>query len=218
MGRLNAGAAMQPPWACRLQLLGPVCWQRGLAGWIARCRCCGRWAAPAGVAWPARCCAPVCLAGLIPAPVRIVLGVLALWLAWLAVVQARILGINFLLSVLTLVWVADIFAYFAGRAFGLRFTRNKLAPPSALAKAGRGVWGGLAGCCAWPWPGLRLTVISRRTSPVLYPPVFRWLVVPGHCRGVHGGHERGGRSGRIADQAQRGVKDSSGLLPGHGAC
>ena len=39
----------------------------------------------------------------VPAPVRIVLGVLALWLAWLAVVQARTVGINFLLSVMTLV-------------------------------------------------------------------------------------------------------------------
>ena len=41
-------------------------------------------------------------------------GVLALWLAWLAVVQARVFGINFLLSVLVLVWVADIAAYFGG--------------------------------------------------------------------------------------------------------
>ena len=41
-------------------------------------------------------------------------GVLALWLAWLAVAQARVIGINFLLSVLVLVWVADIVAYFAG--------------------------------------------------------------------------------------------------------
>jgi phosphatidate cytidylyltransferase len=36
----------------------------------------------------------------IPAALRLVAGVLALWLAWLAVVQARHLGVNFLLSVL----------------------------------------------------------------------------------------------------------------------
>ena len=47
-------------------------------------------------------------------------GVVMLAVAWLAVVQARRVGINFLLSILVLVWVADIFAYFAGRAFGGR--------------------------------------------------------------------------------------------------
>src|SRR5689334_3213387 len=51
----------------------------------------------------------------IPRLVRLAGGLLALWLAWLAVAQARVLGINFLLSVLVLVWVADIAAYFAGR-------------------------------------------------------------------------------------------------------
>ena len=64
----------------------------------------------------------------IPRGLRLVGGLLALWVAWLAAVQARMVGINFLLSILVLVWVADVFAYFAGRAFGLRFTRNKLAP------------------------------------------------------------------------------------------
>ncbi|MCB1988606.1 MAG: phosphatidate cytidylyltransferase, partial [Burkholderiaceae bacterium] len=74
----------------------------------------GAWLLHAGVpGWPR-----------IPGPVRLVAGVLALWLAWLAVVQARTVGINFLLSVMTLVWMADIAAYFAGRTLGLRFTRS----------------------------------------------------------------------------------------------
>lgn len=108
-------------WAGWLDRPLPLLWTLGGGLWVA----CTAWLLRAGVpGWP-----------LIPAPVRIVLGVLALWLAWLAVVQARILGINFLLSVLTLVWVADIFAYFAGRAFGLRFTRNKLAPSISPGKS-----------------------------------------------------------------------------------
>lgn len=58
---------------------------------------------------------------------RLGLGWLALCLTWLAVVQARLVGVNFLMSVLALVWVADIGAYFSGRAFGGKFTRSKLA-------------------------------------------------------------------------------------------
>ncbi len=64
-------------------------------------------------------------------------------------------GINFLLSILVLVWVADIFAYFAGRAFGLKFTRSKLAPTISPGKSWEGVWGGMAGvlvlALAWVW-------------------------------------------------------------------
>ena len=85
----------------------------------------------------------------IPSAVRLIGGVLALWLAWMAVVQARNIGINFLLSVLVLVWVADIFAYFAGRTFGLKFTKSKLAPSISPGKSWEGVWGGMARCGFW---------------------------------------------------------------------
>lgn len=51
----------------------------------------------------------------VPQPVRLFGGVMALWIAWISVAQARIVGINFLFSCCTvLVWVADIAAYFAG--------------------------------------------------------------------------------------------------------
>lgn len=63
----------------------------------------------------------------------------------MAVVQARALGVNFLLSVMCLVWMADIAAYFAGRKFGLRFTRAKLAPSISPGKSWEGVWGGVVG-------------------------------------------------------------------------
>lgn len=72
---------------------------------------------------------------------RLALGALLLWGAWLAIVQAKLLGINFILSVFCLVWMADIAAYFCGRAFGKR----KLAPSISPGKSWEGVWGGLAG-------------------------------------------------------------------------
>src|SRR3954470_606582 len=81
----------------------------------------------------------------IPRGVRVVGGVLALVLAWLAMAQARVIGTNFLLSILVLVWVADIFAYFAGRAIGGKFTSRKLAPVISPKKSWEGVWGGMAG-------------------------------------------------------------------------
>src|SRR3954470_9546175 len=81
----------------------------------------------------------------IPRGVRVVGGLLALVLAWLAMAQARVIGVNFLLSILVLVWVADVFAYFAGRAFGGRFTQRKLAPLISPKKSWEGVWGGMAG-------------------------------------------------------------------------
>ena len=118
----------------------------------------GAWLLRAGVAgWPQ-----------VPAPLRLAGGVLALWLTWLAVAQARVIGINFLLSVLVLVWVADIAAYFAGRAFGLKFTRSRLAPAISPGKSWEGVWGGMAGvlvlAAAWLWADQAL----QASVPSLY--------------------------------------------------
>src|SRR6185369_10721278 len=61
--------------------------------------------------------------------------------AWLALANAKGLGINFILSVFCLVWVADIAAYFGGRTFG----RRKLAPSISPGKSWEGVWSGMLG-------------------------------------------------------------------------
>ena len=118
----------------------------------------------------------------LPRGLRVAGGVLALWMAWLAVAQARVVGVNFLLSVLTLVWAADIFAYFAGRAFGLRFTRNKLAPSISPGKSWEGVWGGMLGvlvlAAAWTaadgaWQASVPSLYSRLAAQSV------WLLVVG---------------------------------------
>lgn len=74
-------------------------------------------------------------------PLRWLVGVAVIWLAWLAVAHARTISINFLLSVLCLVWMADVAAYFGGRAWG----KAKLAPSISPGKSWAGVWSGMVG-------------------------------------------------------------------------
>ncbi len=153
----------------------------------------------------------------IPRALRLVLGVLGLWLAWLAVVQARIIGINFLLSVMTLVWMADIAAYFAGRTFGLRFTKNKLAPSISPGKSWEGVWGGMAGVLLLGLCWVVADAHWEAAVPSLYSRLWArgaWLLLLGAlfmaCMSVVGD--------LIESLVKRsaGAKDSSNLLPGHG--
>ena len=154
----------------------------------------------------------------IPAGVRLVAGVLALWLAWLAVVQARNVGINFLLSVLVLVWAADIFAYFAGRALGGRFTRGrKLAPSISPGKSWEGVWGGMlgvlaVGACWITWDGAHADA-----APSLYSRLYEFGLA-GLIWGVvfMVGMSVAGDLIESLVKRSAGQKDSSQLLPGHG--
>jgi phosphatidate cytidylyltransferase len=168
---------------------------------------CAAWLLRAGVPGWAR----------IPAAVRLVAGVLALWLAWLAVVQARHLGVNFLLSVLVLVWVADIFAYFAGRAFGLRFTKTKLAPSISPGKSWEGVWGALAGVVVLAFAWVAADAHWQATVPSFYSRLAQqdgWLLVISVLFMV--AMSVAGDLVESLIKRSAGVKDSSGLLPGHG--
>jgi len=153
----------------------------------------------------------------IPAPVRLVSGLAALWMAWLAVAQARVIGINFLLSILLLVWVADIFAYFAGKAFGGRVARGKLAPSISPGKSWEGVWGGMAGVVVmafvWRWADM-----AQNTSvPSLYSHLFArgwWLLLIAVL--FLAAMSVVGDLVESLVKRSAGAKDSSALLPGHG--
>lgn len=153
----------------------------------------------------------------IPRHLRIAGGVLALWLAWLAVAQARVVGVNFLLSVLLLVWVADVFAYFAGRAFGQRIARGKLAPTISPGKSWEGVWGGMVGVVVlafvWAWADARWQADM--------PSLYSWLASAGWWLLLLSVLFLVAMSvvGDLVESLIKrsvGVKDSSGLLPGHG--
>ena len=152
-------------------------------------------------------------------PLRLVGGMAALWLAWLAVAQARVMGINFLLSVLLLVWVADIFAYAAGRTLGGRFTKNKLAPAISPGKSWEGVWGGVAGvvllAIVWAW-------LERSGATALSGSLYARLWAQHGVLVMLLGVVFLAAMSVVGDLVESlvkrsaGAKDSSGLLPGHG--
>jgi phosphatidate cytidylyltransferase len=153
----------------------------------------------------------------VPRGLRLVGGMLVLWVAWLAVVKARMEGINFLLSILVLVWVADVFAYFAGRAFGLRFTRGKLAPSISPGKSWEGVWGGMLGvvllALAWVWAD----AAARAGVSSLYTRLAErgwWLLLIGVL--FLAAMSVVGDLVESLVKRSAGAKDSSALLPGHG--
>lgn len=181
----------------------PMLWTVAGSLWVLA----GAWLVRVGVpGWPR-----------ISAVVRLVGGILALWVAWLAASQARIAGINFLLSVLLLVWVADIFAYFAGRAFGLKVVRVKLAPAISPGKSWEGVWGGMAGvvvlALAWTWADAHW----QASSPSFYTVLATrglWLMLIAAL--FMAAMSVVGDLVESLIKRSAGVKDSSGLLPGHG--
>jgi phosphatidate cytidylyltransferase len=153
----------------------------------------------------------------VPRGLRLVGGLLALWVSWLAAVQARMEGINFLLSILVLVWVADIFAYFSGRALGLRFTRSKLAPAISPGKSWEGVWGGMAGvvvlALAWVWAD----EAAQAAVASLYTRLADrgwWLLLIGVV--FLAAMSVVGDLVESLIKRSAGAKDSSALLPGHG--
>jgi phosphatidate cytidylyltransferase len=216
-GRLNGlpqGAAIALAVVCLLACA--LSWYAGLLGrplltlwllagalWVLG----GAWLLRAGVAgWPA-----------IPQAIRIIGGMIVMWLTWLAVAQAREIGVNFLLSVFVLVWVADIFAYFAGRTFGLKFTKSKLAPGISPGKSWEGVWGGMFGVIVLAIAWVAADAHYQAAVPSLYSRLAAqgwWLLVIAAL--FLAAMSVVGDLVESLVKRSAGVKDSSGLLPGHG--
>ena len=150
----------------------------------------------------------------LPKGARWIVGLLALWAAWLAIAHARAVGINFLLSVLCLVWMADIAAYFGGRAFG----KHKLAPAISPGKSWEGVWSGMAGVlllsALWMWIDGHFDV----DGPSLYSRLWHSLGFVGMAASLVALCGLSVVGDLIESLVKRaaGAKDSSRLLPGHG--
>jgi phosphatidate cytidylyltransferase len=153
----------------------------------------------------------------IPLVLRLAGGLMALWLAWLALAQARVIGINFLLSVLLLVWVADIAAYFAGKRFGGRFSSGKLAPAISPGKSWEGVWGGMLGVLLLSLVWQAIDSLTQARVPSLYSHLMGrgwWFLLIAVL--FMAAMSVVGDLVESLIKRSAGVKDSSGLLPGHG--
>ncbi len=139
----------------------------------------------------------------------VALGVVLLAAAWFALLALLRVGTLFLFSVLAVVWIADIAAYFAGRAFG----RRKLAPRISPGKTWAGVGGAAlaviaAAVVAW----LAAADAEIFTTHLLMR--LPWWSAAVLCLLV--ALSVAGDLFESLLKRQAGVKESSGLLPGHG--
>lgn len=139
---------------------------------------------------------------------KLLVGLLAGWIvllpACLALMQLRAIHPLLLLACMAAVWVADIAAYFCGRAFG----RHKLAPMISPGKTWEGAIGAFIGVTLYgmiiAWAAERLFTKSIST------PVLAGILLILTAVSILGDLFES------LVKRQAGVKDSGTILPGHG--
>lgn len=133
----------------------------------------------------------------------------ALFSTWAALAYLySVRSAGYVLSLLILIWIADISAYFAGKAFG----KNKLAPRISPGKTIEGALAGVAGVLLWVlgtavfWPDSFGSVLVHQWTWVgaaLLAVLLAIISIAGDLF-------------ESLLKRRAGVKDSSSLLPGHG--
>src|SRR5690606_20974022 len=135
-------------------------------------------------------------------------GVLAVVAVWAALVQLFLQrGAWFLVSLLALIWFADIAAYFTGKALG----RHKLAPRVSPGKTWEGAVGGVLAATLWVlisayWPG------SFGHALMQHWPILGVVAIAVFLAAL----SIVGDLFESLLKRRAGIKDSSQLLPGHG--
>jgi phosphatidate cytidylyltransferase len=132
------------------------------------------------------------------------LGALVILPTWAAMAALHAVSVWLLLAAMALVWVADISAYFAGRAFG----KHKLAPTISPGKTWEGVAGAVVGVLVYGAIVLNFSPLGGRLALSLPVLVFMLLLLTAVSV-----------MGDLFEsllKRQAGIKDSSNLLPGHG--
>ena len=143
-------------------------------------------------------------------PFYVVLGLILLPATWFSLVFLRELGLVFLLTTMALVWIADIGAYFVGKALGKR----KLAVQISPGKSVEGAIGGLV--LSYGYALLCVLYLPFESSlfgawAIRFGWVPMFLMVTVLVAFSIFGDLFESQLKRLA-----GVKDSSSLLPGHG--
>lgn len=122
----------------------------------------------------------------------------------LALAHLRELGPWFLLGVMAMVWIADIAAYFSGRAFG----RHKLAPAISPGKTWEGAIGAALGVSVFGY------LVLGAVGFDAFPAWVAYATLP-----VLIGFTAVSIIGDLFEsllKRQAGLKDSGTVLPGHG--
>ncbi|WP_425473331.1 phosphatidate cytidylyltransferase [Verticiella sediminum] len=198
----SAGSAVlgfgTPGWVEMMQRITAVAWLWALFGWLA-------------------VSVYLFFARVERAPFSVLLsafGLLAVPAACTALLVAYGRGVPYLLSLLAVVWAADIGAYFVGRRVGGR----KLAPAISPGKTLSGAIGGMVCAIAWVLASAALAqptptgyslfgadLVARWSWPgaALFGAVLAWVSIAGDLF-------------ESLLKRRAGRKDSSQLLPGHG--
>jgi phosphatidate cytidylyltransferase len=136
----------------------------------------------------------------LPRASALLLGVLYIFGLWRWAIPLRDLNRHFLLFALVANWVGDAAAYYAGRAWG----RHKLAPRVSPAKT---------------WEGSIASLLASLVFGYFYLTRMIPSVTPIDALLLALAANLAGQIGDLAESAMKrgaGVKDSGGMLPGHG--
>lgn len=137
-------------------------------------------------------------------PLSLLTGLIVMLPAGLALARLRAVSPWFMLAVLAVIWVADIGAYFGGRAFGKR----KLAPEISPGKSWEGVYAGMLAVMCY---GVTVYVAALPSVPQR----VGWPVSMLALGGIAVLSILGDLFESLLKR-HAGIKDSSNLLPGHG--
>lgn len=131
----------------------------------------------------------------------LLVGGVVLFPTWLAMVQLRTLGAAPLLGIFAVVWMADIAAYFSGKAFG----KHKLAPSISPGKTFEGAIGAGVGVVIYG-------IVLRQLFSLELMSLSVWILI---LIGVTVISIIGDLYESLLKR-KAGIKDSSNILPGHG--